>query len=360
MNYLNELKEFAFLHATAQKIDKNLFSNTLKKIKYADEIGSESWSFEFKNRGDLFFEKGSYADALQYYNLARFPFINSVERNLAHNKCVESFWNYNIAKKLNVEKKFIDYDGNKVGFYFRNKKNKNAPLLIVIGGIVSIKEQWFRILLLSKKLNYSIVLTEMPGVGENNCKYHKDSYSLFSKIIESLSNITKTDNVHIIAMSFGGNMALKCAAYDSRIKSIFTVGAPLHNFFMDKNWWSKVPSITKKTLSHVCKCNESNLFNTINQFSITHNEISKITIPVHYINSKNDEIIPPTEIDFFQKFTNQKIIYEFDDVHGSPHHMKEIQIALISYMFLSLDNKIIPTVMKLYLKIVQFLKRKYK
>ena len=357
MTYLNELKEFAFLHAVSQKMDKILFSNTLNKVKFAEDMGPGSWSSEFKNRGDIFFEKESYMDALQYYNLARFPFINSEERKAAHTKCLESFWKYNIAKKLNVEKRFLDYDGVKVPFYFRNQKNKNAPLLIVIGGIVSIKEQWARILLLSKKLNYSIVLMEMPGVGENNCKYHKNSYTIFSKIIDSLENRTITDKVHIIAMSFGGNMALKCAAYDSRIQSIFTVGAPLHHFFVNKHWWAIVPSITKKALSHLCKCDESDLFETLNEFSLSPSELSNITIPVHYVSSKKDEIIPATEIHFFKNCAKNKLIYEFDDIHGSPHHMKEIQLALVNYLLVGLNKKILAAMMNSCLKISRIFKR---
>jgi esterase FrsA len=346
MNYLDELKEFAFLHAASQKMNKKYFSHILNKIDRIDGCNKGSWNNEFKVIADHFFAKKKYSIALQYYNLARFPFINSIEKKLSHRKCIQSFLKFNI-----VDQKFIYHESEKVPFYFKKNKQKNAPLLIVIGGIVSIKEQWFRLLSLSKILNFSFVLMEMPGVGENSCRYHSGSYSIFTTLINSLENEANTKEVHIVAMSFGGNMALKYAAHDSRIKSIFTVGAPLFHFFTDKPWWNRVPLITKKTLAHICQCDEKSLFLKLQDFKLTENELSKINIPIHYIFSKKDEIIPIEEKNYFRNFLNHSITYEFDDVHGSPNHMKEVQLILLRYLLNISGKKVLSSVINLILKL---------
>lgn len=334
-----ELKTFAFLHIVSQHMNEKIVQKIFATIQCADGEKSGAWSVELKKFADNLFSEKQYQDALQYYNLARFPYINSASRKMAHQQCVNSFLLLNQTNQWKVKRKCIIHEGQQVFFYFKKAISQHAPLLIIMGGIVSIKEQWISIVALAEQLtlDINIVLMEMPGVGENLCCYHPMSYRLLSSVIHSLSSLANIHETHIIAMSFGGHMAIQCALHDKNIQSIFTVGAPLHYFFTDTLWWQSVPGITKKTLAHMMHIHD-NAFSDIQEFCITAEQLASIDIPIYYISSQHDEIIPPAEKKFLEKYLSSLHFYEFNDVHGSPHHMKEIQSILIAYLLQKREN----------------------
>ncbi|MFU8797307.1 MAG: alpha/beta fold hydrolase [Gammaproteobacteria bacterium] len=331
MNYLDELKNFVILHANAQGISKSDCNRVLQKISNPDGASVGSWAYEWLAQGDYLFSQRKMVEAMHHYNLGRFPFINSNLREHTYQKCINTFHQLFIEKN-NIKKLTIQHNDHIIPFYFSSHDNKSAPLLFIVGGIVSIKEQWYKFLQFGPKLGFSVVVVDLPGVGENPLHYHPNSYHYISGILNAVEHQANSTRTHMVAMSFGGHLAIQQAIHDKRIKAITTVGAPLHHFFTDTINWKKVPSITKQTLAHISRISEKNLFAFLHNFKLSKNLLSQLDIPIYYIHSKQDEIIPVAENIFLKKYSKYSKIIEFDDCHGSPHFLKSIK----NYILLTL------------------------
>ena len=123
-----------------------------------------------------------------------------------------------------------------------------GPVLVVLGGIISPKEQWAPLMRMSGRLQMPVVVTEMPGVGENRTRYTPASAAELSALLDDLR---AEHGAYVLGMSFGGHLALRCAAVDPRIHGIATVGAPIDGFFSARRpgpsvsrWLRSVCSLT--------------------------------------------------------------------------------------------------------------------
>jgi len=337
INYLAGLNQFVKLHGIAQGIKQSQLNDILQKINRIEGDGSGSWVGEFSQVGDNYYQQKKYDKAMCFYNLARFACFNQANNINITKKSIIAFNLWNIKNGYFFIRDEYVFEEKSIPFYFHKSKNQESPLLIVIGGIVSTKEQWSNILNIARKLDITTAVLEMPGVGENATIYNECSFKLFAQVIIKMNNYANINQIHIIGLSFGGNLAIRYALKDNRVKSIFTVGAPIL-YFYHNYYFSKVPDLTKKILSHLCLVDDGSVFDAIKQNGISNNELKLLNIPVNYVFSLQDEIIPCEEKSLLIKFIKKLNLYEFDDVHGSPHHMLEIKMILIRYI-LSLSNR---------------------
>lgn len=324
MTYLQELQNLVMLHARAQNMNMAHCNQVLAKIKTFEQQGEGGWGYEWARQGDRYVADGKAQGAFQFYNLARFPYPDNDDMKAAHQKCVQTFISCTKVKGIDFRHLKINFKGVDIPFYF-SSAGEHKPLLLVMGGIVSIKEQWQAFLWAGKKLGVSVLVAEMPGVGENALIYDRTAYEFLSKLIDAVQDLADVSHTHIVAMSFSGNLALRQAIDDSRIRAITTVGAPVYQFFKDGAWWQQVPQTTKRTLVHLCGVGEDKVFDYISRFAIEGDELAALKIPVYYVRSMNDEIIPPGEKDMLMRHVAALTMREYKDVHGSPNHMSDLQ-----------------------------------
>ncbi len=324
MDFLEELRELVILHACAQNMNLAACRNVLDRIVRLEPDGRGSWAFEWRQEGLSFLRKQRPLDAYQYFNLARFPYPFTPQMETAHQECLSAFntWVNDIG--IHCQRQVVEYQGHSIPFYFSPFK-KDAPLLLVMGGIVSLKEQWSGFILAGKKLGMSVLVAEMPGVGENPMIYDDSAYGYLSALIDKVAAQAQVEHTHAVMMSFSGNLALRQAVQDKRIKAITTVGAPVQRFFTDDSWWRAVPETTKNTLARLCRCDDKALFDYIARFAIADSELKHLNTPVYYIRSRRDEIIPEAEVALLSRCIKRLHITEYDDVHGSPNYMMEMQ-----------------------------------
>jgi len=227
-----------------------------------------------------------------------------------------------VITKPNTQKLEVKTAQGSFHTYFTNgAEQKKLPLLVVCGGIVSIKEQWPSFIQNADVLGMAIALVEMPGVGENQIRYRTNAWNMFFLLLDRLSYLADVNHTYLVALSFSGQMAIRCALADKRIKGITTAGALIHHFSTDEAWWHQVPLTTKHTLVHLTGTSIENLFTALSPMALSPKELGSLTIPLNYIVSLKDEIIPLAEKSFLQKHTSTLKLKEFNDVHGSPYHM---------------------------------------
>ncbi|WP_139491986.1 alpha/beta fold hydrolase [Brevibacillus dissolubilis] len=325
MDYLSELKDLVVLHARSQHLNDADLKSLLNRVQREEGDDSGSWAYEWIGLGNQLLSSNKTEQAIQCYNFARFPYIDSTVRQKAHNLCIQTFLTLVEQSKKKVEIITVPYQGNEIKVYAAGLDHPNRPLLFVIGGIVSIKEQWSKFLFASEKLGFGVVVAECPGVGENPLVYDENSHQMIGCVLDALAGRIDVSSTYYVGMSFGGQLGIQQALVDKRIRGITTVGAPLCHFYRDQDWWKTVPETTKRTLAHLMKKAPDEVFEHIQSWQIRPDDMKKLQIPLHYVFSLRDEIIPLSEKAFLLENVQNLELLEFDDVHGSPGHMGEIQ-----------------------------------
>jgi esterase FrsA len=325
LSFIEECKQFAVLHARSQQLSEQDWNDVLTRIHHDDTEEPGNWTDEWLRLGDRYRNEGKKAEAYQCYNLARFPYVRSTLGSTALKRCVETFREWVAESGKAVQYRSFTHQGQSVPFYLSGLTAPDRPLLLVIGGIVSLKEQWSPFLFLGPKLGFTVAVIECPGVGENPLVYTENAHQMISAVLDSLAGEVNVDETYFVGMSFGGQLGIAAALVDARIRGITTVGAPLHHFYQDRDNWDRLPRITRLTLAHLCRIPEDRLFEPLQRFAFEAAQLRKLTVPLHYVLSLRDEIIPQREKEFLLHSVEDLELMEFDDVHGSPNHLGEIQ-----------------------------------
>ncbi|MEU6227082.1 alpha/beta hydrolase [Streptomyces sp. NPDC047042] len=327
MDHLEELKEFARLHARGQGIPTRRLEDTLSLIT-GDEPGApDSWARVWTAKGDELLERGRPLDACRHYALARFPHAGDEDRQEAQRRCVRSFDDWRRSSQPRMERLEFDHPDGTIACWAAGltpvgSDRRPRPLLLVMGGIVSVKEQWAPLLPKLARLGFAAVVSELPGVGENTLPYRADSWRVLPFLLDRLAGRARVTDTSLLALSFSGHLALRAAGEDPRIRSIHTVGAPVAGFFTDPGWWPRVPGITVETLRRLTHAtDEPHLRTLLADFPLNADQLASVRIPVGYVASTRDEIIPPGELHRLAALLPGLRIKKFDDVHGSPAHL---------------------------------------
>ncbi|MBC7814855.1 MAG: alpha/beta hydrolase [Burkholderiales bacterium] len=322
---LGELKELVLLHAGAQGIKPELVAGILDGVERADGAFPTSWASRWMEAGAAAESRGDFDLAVKLHNLGRFPYVDGDARQSAHQRCLGAFRAWCANGPAPIASLQLTWEGHHFVTYVRRCMRPRAPLLLVFGGIVSIKEQWGLFLALADKLQVDVAVTELPGVGENTIPLTRDSHGMIKVILDAL-NVGEQTGCHIVAMSFGGTLALRHAVRDSRIKGLTTVGAPVSCFYCDAEWWNRIPSTTRITLTKILGCEQTETFGKIGELKLTASELAAIRIPVYYVQSLRDEIIQCKETDDLQKIAGRQHLLRIDDVHGAPRHLRIVRL----------------------------------
>src|SRR5438445_5803861 len=145
---------------------------------HSDEPGApDSWARVWSGEAQRLADRGKLVQACRFYALARFPHHSDPDRVAAQRGVVESFDAWRGGK--GIEKlEFVHDDGVVSAWAAGLDAPRPRPLLVIMGGIVSVKEQWAQLLPRFVKLGFATVVAEMPGVGENTLPYGPDSWRL--------------------------------------------------------------------------------------------------------------------------------------------------------------------------------------
>jgi esterase FrsA len=335
MNDVAELKRFGLTHARAQKISAKVYRQVCECINTDDGNEDGSWAFEWSSAGHRLEERGNQLAASGYYNLARFPYVDGPARKAALDRCVATFRDWS-ADKPAIERLSVDLPEGTVNCWAGGLSAENpAPLLIIIGGIVSVKEQWAPLLASIGRLGMAAVVTELPGVGENATAYTAESWRMLSTIADAVADRADVRTIYTLAFSFGGHMALRSAAHDRRIRGIVTAGAPISHYFTDKSWHELLPGVTVDTLAHLTRTPATSVTEHMSSWGLSPDELRALDIPVYYVASRRDEIVPAADIEWLRQHVSDLRLHEYDDDHQSPRYATETR-AWIMHALLQL------------------------
>ncbi len=332
--YIDELKQLIKLHLASQGKNPEKFKSLLHQITSDEQGDLNSWALQWEEEGDRYYRRGEKEEAMMCYNFGRFPFSNSKDRLQSHQKCIEVFKEINPFEN-GLKRVEIDHQDTTIPVYVSGEWTKDTPLFLVMGGIVSIKEQWGVLLQKGKKLGYAVCVSEFPSVGENPLEYNVDSYQYVHAILNQLSMGKKELKAVLMGISFSGELMIKTAATRDDILGVICSGSPIQTFFEDKEWKSQIPETTWRTLEYLCKENRAQLTRTLEHFSIGKTTLQRIKSPIKYIACIDDDIVPPAEVEHLKEQITDLEVIMLKDIHGGLNSMplikKYIPLSLIEF-----------------------------
>jgi pimeloyl-ACP methyl ester carboxylesterase len=315
VNDIDELKQYIGVHAEGLEIDG--WQQLLDRIT-GDGSGPGSWAGEWSARGDALEREGRHLEASRHHLMARFPFIDGAARQDAYEKALANFERWRAGQ--DIHRLDVDVKGGQVGCWTSGlSAQRPRPLLIIMGGHLTLKEQWAPALPVFARLGFAVVSTELPGVGENEAAYDADAWRFLPALLDALADRADVSHTYAFAMSFSGHLALRCAMEDPRIRGVVTAGAPISHFFTDTAWQRQLPAVTVDTLVHLTGESVEGL----RDWALPAERLAALEIPVAYLASLRDEIIPPDDLRALRAHVRDLRLLTHDDVHGSPAHAEE-------------------------------------
>ncbi|HTJ32670.1 MAG TPA: alpha/beta hydrolase [Dactylosporangium sp.] len=326
---VEELKQFVTVHAGTQNIPPSRYRPLLERIRTDEDGAPGSWTAEWSREAERWAGEGDLLRASRHYAMARFPYADGPARQEALRRCVSTFDEWRRANTA-IQRHAVDTGAGTVHCLTTPlRSGGRRPVLLVMGGIVTVKEQWAPILLQAGRLGMHGVVAEMPGVGENTTRYGADSWRQVTAVLDSIGHHLDVSETYLVALSFSGHMALRCATTDERIRGIVTSGAPVADFFTDAGWQARLPRITVDTLTHLTGMKEAALFAQLPAWRLDEPLLDALDIPVHYLASRRDEIIPAADPEMLHRHLRRFHLMEHDDVHGSPNHVLESRLWVV-------------------------------
>ena len=314
-NSLEELKQFVAVHAEGQEISG--YHRLLDRVS-TDGDGPGSWTGEWCAQGDRLEQQGRYLDASRHYVMARFPYVDGPARKEAYEKSLAAFGKWSEGQR--IQRLDVDLDGRRVGCWQAGlSTTTRRPLLVVMGGHITVKEQWAPALPIFNRLGMAAIATELPQIGENEFPYDQDSWRFLSGLLDAVADRADVTRTYALALSFGGHLSLRCAMEDSRIRGVITSGAPISAFFTDTEWQQQLPRVTVDTLTHLTGLGMADL----RDWALPAERLAALTIPVAYVASRRDEVIPSEDLGLLRENVRDLHMLEHDDVHGAPNHVAE-------------------------------------
>ncbi|MHA6763590.1 alpha/beta fold hydrolase [Streptacidiphilus sp. PAMC 29251] len=327
---LRELAGLALLHAQAQGLPEQQARAVLDRITHPWGESPGSWGRVWSAEGDRLTAQGLHLDACRHYAVGRFPYPGDGSRALAQHRCVEAFDRWRAEQPGRIERLELPMDDGRFTAWAAGlDATPPRPLLVVLGGIVSVKEQWAPLLAFADDLGLAVAVTELPGVGENTLRYDLRSWRMLSALLDRLADRADVSRTAAVALSFGGHLALRCALNDPRIAGVATVGAPLRQFFEDRSWQRQVPLTTVLCLARAAQVVPPAVFGHVRGWGLTDEELRRLRIPVHYVASLRDEIVPLGEAAILRRAGVPGEVTVFDDVHGAPAHLDRTRSLLL-------------------------------
>ncbi|GAA4902260.1 alpha/beta fold hydrolase [Streptomonospora salina] len=304
-----QLRDFALLHARAQGISRR----ECRRV-WARATTESDWVASWSDRARALRRRGDPLGACRRFGMARFPYVDGPQRAHALAECVSSFDDW--RTRQGIERLEITHAGRSFACWTGGLSGRR-PLVVVLGGIVSIKEQWGQFIPAARRLGYAVAAVEMPGVGENPLDYGPGSESVLTAVLDAAAERMSVRGAHVVGMSFGGHLALRCARFDDRVRGLVTVGAPVRAPFADPDHWRTLPEITTRTLGHLC--GGGDLPARLAPMALDPDQLARTDLPVHYLESLRDEIIPRSDVDLVHRYAPRRRVVSSDDVHGSPN-----------------------------------------
>lgn len=315
MQALGKLMLQRFIAHGANPVD---ISTTIHKIeaKPTTENWTIAWSElaqEYEDQGQKNLENNNSEDAKYqllkasvYYRIAAYPYPVDSRRSAAFHKSTVLF--QQAIKFVNKPPKIVNLsiDTKKIVGYLRLPGlNQKVPLVILLPGIDSCKEEmyWVEDHFLDK--GFATFSVDIPGTADSEWKINQEAEKMFIKIFNYLKEDSsiQPEKIAVVGFNFGGYWALRIAArQDLGIKCIAVVDAPVHYTF-SLTHLNQMPRFMANIFLKACGVTDYNtMFKTMSSLSLKDADILRdIKAPLLVIGSESNILVPPEDVLIFAR-----------------------------------------------------------
>ena len=130
------------------------------------------------------------------------------------------------------------------------RAERSAPLVILIPGLDSTKEEFF--IWESVFLNRGMATLSLDGPGQGETGFHLDIRPDYDTAVTAILDAVadrpglERERIGAVGVSLGGHYAVRAAAFEPRLKAIAGVSGP-YDFAAN---WEAMPKLTRETIAH--------------------------------------------------------------------------------------------------------------
>ena len=288
---------------TSQGVDYNDFVATTRGIEHWEEW-LDAWvvsgdmhaalaqEAELKSRSRSAGE--AWVRAALSYHFAKFVWMVDMEKyRMAADKAVAALYAAHRHLDPNARRIEMQLDDKLMVANLRYPVGvDNPPLVILLPGLDSTKEEFFNWENNFLVRGMATVSLEGPGQGETGYHTHiRHDYEIaVSTLLDTLENYTNLDLSHIgvVGVSMGGYYAPRVAAFEPRIRAVCPIGGPYN---MGENW-ERLPVITRESFIHHSGASDAEDAHQKALKLDLQGVAEKITQPMLIIFGKLDRLIP--------------------------------------------------------------------
>jgi pimeloyl-ACP methyl ester carboxylesterase len=247
---------------TQRRVDKNLgpvgglkSDDAREALANIHSLDRDEWAAAWSAIGDRYDKRAKteeaaknndaarddYFWAFKYYTAARWPVPNSTGKQKAYLNALAAFRNYGRFLDPPVEILHIPFEGKEIPGYIRLPKDvRPAPLVFMINGTDSRKEDEVQGRDPLFRSGIGVVAVDMPGTGESPVKADVGSERIFSRVLDYLATRPDVDSKRIVAwgVSYGGHWSANLAYIErARLRGAIVQGGPVHDYYTAE--WQK-------------------------------------------------------------------------------------------------------------------------
>jgi esterase FrsA len=241
---LDELKQ-----ETVRRAEKNL--NPIGGVSAQDareamaslaSLEPDAWAQAWSAIGERYFAKGDYRAAWHVFNVARWPSEKlSPGKQMAYARALEAFQLYGKSLNPPVETVRIAFEGSAIVAYLRLPAARPAPLVFMINGLDSRKEDLMANAEPYLKAGAAVFVIDMPGTGQAPLPIEVGAERMFSRALDYLQMRPEIDARRVVVqgVSWSGYWAALLAYQEKeRIRGAVVHGVGIHEYF-DTAWQKK-------------------------------------------------------------------------------------------------------------------------
>lgn len=288
--------EFAECLAAAAEItpgDNETFHRAWKKV--GDRVYAEAE--EAKKLGSRATARRAYLRAFNYLRTSEFFLKPSDRRKVpTYKKAVKSFREALKFFDNKVQRVKIPFEDSYLqGYLFKPAGRKKCPLMVMFGGLDSLAEElYFGPGQLFNERGVAFLAVDGPGQGESlrinhiltRHDYEVPATAVYEWAVANLDKVVDTTRIGVSAVSMGGYMAARSAAFEHRFKVCFIWGAVWSYYEIWKNRPDNHP--LAEIVQHIVGAtNMADARERLRQFDLT-GVAEKIRIPTFIIHGEDD------------------------------------------------------------------------
>ncbi len=288
---------------TSQGVDYNDFAPTTARVEKWDD-----WCREWCATGDLHAGLAAragaagrnlsageaYVAAALCYHFGKFLFQDHHDEYMAAGrKSIESYGRGLHLLDPRAERLDIPLDGtNLVGILRRPSGADRPPLVVLLPGLDSVKEEFFYWEEVFIKRGLATLTLEGPGQGE--CGYHSnirpDYEAAVATALDALAARRDLDlaRIGIAGVSLGGYYAARAAAFEPRVKAAVENSGPWNL----GECWGETPGLTRAAFQYHSGARDDNEARTFAGRLSLENAAGRIKQPLLVIHGKLDRVVP--------------------------------------------------------------------